>query len=33
MNYEAVKTFGNEKLEIQRYGNILDRLQKQANIV
>lgn len=33
MNYEAVKTFGNEKLEMQRYENILDKLQNQANIV
>lgn len=24
MNYEAVKAFGNEKLEIERYTNILD---------
>jgi len=33
MNYEAVKVFGNEKQEIKRYDDILDRLRKQANIV
>ena len=33
MNYETVKSFGNEKLEEKRYGLILDNLQKQAGIV
>ena len=26
MNYDAVKSFGNEKLEIERYDNLLGRL-------
>ena len=33
MNYEAVKAFGNEGLEKERYGTILEDLHKQANIV
>lgn len=33
MNYETVKTFGNEKLEKEKYQSILDALFKQAFIV
>mgnify|MGYP000947932009 CR=1 FL=1 len=33
MNYDTVKAFGNEKLEIDRYHGILDNLEKQANVV
>ena len=33
MNYETVKTFGNERLEQKRYGQVLDDLQKQAGLV
>ena len=33
MNYESVKAFGNEQLEINRYDSILGNLEKQANIV
>lgn len=33
MNYDSVKAFGNEKLEINRYDTILVNLEKQANIV
>lgn len=33
MNYETVKQFNNEKLEISRYENILEKLQKQAMVV
>ena len=33
MNYDAVKAFGNEKLEIERYDSLLKRLEVQANVV
>jgi ATP-binding cassette subfamily B protein len=33
MNYDSVKAFGNENLEINRYDKILHNLEKQANIV
>ena len=33
MNYDAVKAFGNEKLEIERYDALLLKSEKQANIV
>lgn len=33
MNYDTVKAFGNEGLEIQRYDRILDSLHKSANTV
>lgn len=33
MNYDTVKVFGNEKLEADRYEQILESLQKQAAIV
>ena len=33
MNYETVKAFGNEKLELQRYVKIIDGLKSQANLI
>jgi ABC-type transport system involved in Fe-S cluster assembly fused permease/ATPase subunit len=33
MNYETVKAFGGEKLEIQRYNGVVNDLEKQANVV
>ena len=33
MNYDTVKAFGNETLEIGRYEKILSDLQNQANVV
>lgn len=30
MNYETVKAFGNEKLEISRYEILLERIKKSA---
>lgn len=28
INYESVKSFGNEKLELQKYSNIVDGIKK-----
>ena len=33
MNYETVKQFNNETLEISRYNLILDKIKTQAQIV
>jgi len=33
MNYETVKAFNNEQLEIDRYEKIIENSQTQANIV
>ena len=33
MNYEAVKTFGNEELETKKYGNIIDKIIHHSKIV
>lgn len=33
MNYETVKAFNNEKLELKRYDKLLDRLKESARLV
>ena len=33
MNYETVKAFNNEKLEMNRYNTLLEKLRKSALVV